>query len=124
MYADGRAMGTSTSEGETSEIDVALEGAFGGGMTRRIVRSLPFEEGLTASFRQMGPDGDVSVSRVTVTGQEEFTRPAGTTTQVWVSTGVEEDQPDYPYYVDTETRGLLRSTFAPQPGVLVEITVQ
>ena len=114
-------MGTVTENGVATELDVEMDGSFGGGMTRRIMRSLPFEDGLVASFRQLGADGEFSISRISVTGQEDYTTSDGDTVRVWTVVEVEDSQPDYTYYVDVETRELLRTTFEPQPGVLVEI---
>lgn len=123
-FADGRVTGTAMEGGETTEFDAAVDGAFGPGITRTIIRSLPFAEGYATSFAQIDNDGERSVSFLTVTGQEAYTRPDGTETTVWVVEETGEDGPDSTYYVDAETRELLKMALAPQPGVAIEMVAQ
>ena len=123
-FADGRMTGTVTEGGETTEMDVAVDGAFGPGVSRTIIRSLPFAEGYATSFTQLTTDGERSVSFLTVTGRETYTHPDGTERTVWVVEEQEEGNPAYTYTVDAETRELLKMAFAPQPGVAVEMVAQ
>lgn len=124
VYADGRMTTTTTAGDEVTTTEADLNDAFGPGVTRVLIRSLPLAEGYTASFDQMDADGEVSTSRVTVTGQEAYTLPDGTETMVWVVVEVEEGTPDYTYYVDATSRALHKMSFSPQPGVVVDIVAQ
>ncbi|MEO0560457.1 MAG: hypothetical protein AAF170_20015 [Bacteroidota bacterium] len=122
-FADGMMTGTVTEGEEVTNVEASLEGGFGPGITNHLVRMLPFAEGYVTSFQQIDSTGDVSLSQLSVTGQESYTTPSGSEHTVWVIVEVEEGRPDYTYYVDTETRELLRTAFAPQPGVLLDIVV-
>ena len=123
-FAGGRMTGTVSTDETSYDVEAVLEGAFGPGITRRLVRSLPFAPGYVASFNQIDGDGEISTSTLSVTGQEAHTRPDGTESTVWVVLEVEPGAPDYAYYVDAETRELLKVAFAPQPGVRVEMIAE
>ena len=123
-FADGRMTGTVTEGGETTEVDAEVGSAFGPGVSRFLIRSLPFAEGYATSFTQISSDGEVSPSFITVTGQESYTKPDGSETTVWVVVETEDDAPAYTYTIDTETRELYKMAFSPQPGVQIEMVIQ
>ncbi|MGB3541324.1 hypothetical protein [Rubrivirga sp.] len=123
-FANGSMVSVVTEGGAEAVIEGELEGAFGPGVTRHLVRSLPFADGYVASFDQINGDGEISTSTLTVTGQEPHTLPDGSETTVWNIVEQEEGSPDYEYLVDAETRDLLRVAFTPQPGVRVEMTAE
>ncbi|GAB5537343.1 MAG: hypothetical protein Rubg2KO_35920 [Rubricoccaceae bacterium] len=122
-FADGQMTGTVTAGDEVTNVEAALDGAFGPGITNHLIRMLPFAEGYVTSFRQINGDGDISLSQLSVTGQESYTTPSGSERTVWVIVEEEDGNPDYTYYVDAETRELLRTAFSPQPGVTLDIVV-
>lgn len=120
-FADGQMTGTVTAGDEVTDVEAALDGAFGPGITNHLIRMLPFAEGYVSSFRQIDGDGEISLSQLRVTGQESYTPPSGAERTVWVVVESEDGAPDYTYYVDAETRELLRIGFSPQPGFTLEI---
>ena len=122
-FTNGQMTAVTTSGDETTTVEADLEDAFGPNITRFLVRALPFAEDYLASFRQINSDGEISTSQLRVTGQETHTMSDGTERTVWVVLETEEGNPDYTYYIDTETRELLKNAFAPQPGVRIEIVV-
>ena len=123
-FSEGRAVGSEVDNGQSRDIDVELtEADFGPGITRRIVQSLPFEEGYVATFSQIQGDGDRSETELNVTGSETLTRDGADRT-VWVIQEVESGQARFTYRVDAETRELLQMEFSPQAGVLIQITAE
>jgi len=123
-FADGQMTGTVTEGDETTDVAADLGPAFGPGVSRFLIRSLPLAEGYSTSFTQIGSDGEMSPSFITVTGQETYTKPDGSEATVWVVVETEDDSPDYTYHIDTETRELYKMGFAPQPGVMIEMVIQ
>ena len=90
---------------------------FDGGWASEIARSLPFADGYVAkvpAFFAQAPDdaGDMVFS---VTGSEQ-TDAGATAWTVEAAMG----PVTFTYLVDAETRALLSTTMAPQPGVLLE----
>ncbi|GAB5536016.1 MAG: hypothetical protein Rubg2KO_22650 [Rubricoccaceae bacterium] len=123
-FSNGRATGTEVEGDETREIDIEVTDAdFGPGITRRLARSLPFEEGYVATFSTIQGDGDRSQTELTVTGSEILAYNGADRT-VWIVKEVESGQQRFTYRVDAETREMLQMEFSPQAGVLIQITAQ
>ena len=114
--ADGRIVGRSVLGNLDEPLDAPFPaGAFGEGLRQRIVRSVPLRAGYTATFQRVDERGNATPATLTVTGPGEA---AGT----WlVEVATVASEPTQTYTVDAATRSLLRSTFAPQPNVVVEI---
>lgn len=96
-------------------------GAFGPGTKERIVRSLPFAQGYTATVRIADLRGEVKTDTITVTGQGTVTRSDGTERTVWLVDMIETGDPTTTYAVDAETREILRMSFSPRPGMTIEM---
>ncbi|HEX8297851.1 MAG TPA: hypothetical protein VF594_01720, partial [Rubricoccaceae bacterium] len=84
------------------------------GVGIRIARSVPLRAGYAATFARINERGEPSDVRVSVTGPGP---DAGT----WLVEVAEAGDPAQTHTVDGETRRVLRSTFAPQPTMLIEM---
>lgn len=123
-FADGRATGTATEGRETREIDLEVTAAdFGPGIGRRLIQSLPFEDGYVATYSRIGGDGERLETELTVTGSETISHNDAERT-VWVVREAEVGRPGFTYRVDAETREMLQIEFTPQPGVLIQMTAR
>ncbi|HEX9952269.1 MAG TPA: hypothetical protein VGB53_10910 [Rubricoccaceae bacterium] len=111
----GRIAGRSVLGNLDEAIDAPVpEGAFSEGVGIRVARSVPLRAGYMATFTRIDERGDPSTATVTVTGPGP---DAGT----WLVEVAAAGEPAQTHTVDAETRRVLRSTFAPQPNMTVEM---
>lgn len=96
-------------------------GAFGRGVRDQLVRSLPFADGYTATFRMADLRGEATTDTIRVTGQTPFTRADGTTTTAWTVEVVQPGNPTTTYAVEDGTRQILRMSFQPNPQMTIEM---
>ena len=116
-FADGEIQRTFT-EGEgdpETVISVIDEPVFDTGWIQEIVRAMPLAEGYRIAYQGIGPTGEPNVVVVEVTGQEELDGgPA------WIVEAVPTQGPPTTYTVDDATREVLKSSYSPQVGVILE----
>ena len=116
-----RVVGSYGPAGRTLPIDLELkEPAFHAGSSvlasgaALVARALPFEEGFVGTFSTFSPTQRLGEATLTVAGREDVPTMGGETVSAWV---VEESaMPGGPaqrtYYVDPETRDLVRVAFS------------
>ncbi|WP_412068839.1 hypothetical protein [Rubrivirga sp. IMCC43871] len=94
---------------------------FGPGSIALIARAVPLREGYTATAPTFSGEHRFRDAAIEVVGREDATRRDGSTVSAFVvesSVGGRTQR----YFVDPETRDLLKMTVAPAPGYLVEAT--
>ncbi|MEM1117465.1 MAG: hypothetical protein AAF845_14795 [Bacteroidota bacterium] len=116
-HADGEVRRTVTAEGEEPETEVTVfdEAVFGAGWLQEMIRVMPLAEGYRISFEGVGTSGEANPVLVSVIGQEEMDGgPA------WIVEAVPASGPPTTYTIDDATREVLKSSFSPQVGVILE----
>jgi hypothetical protein len=118
-FADGSVTGTSNGE----EVDVALDvPLFAASLLPQVLQALPLEAGyqrVLPTFAVGGvlfPFNGVTPVYVEVSGPE----PEGDRT-AWAVVATPDGAPPTTYYVDVETREVLRTRLQPQSGVVIDV---
>ena len=120
-FADGRVRGRLVLGNLDEALDAPLpEGVFAEGTGALLVRALPFEHGYTATLRVVDKRGDVTTDTVEVSGPEPFTHPDGSETTAWMVSLASPGDPTTTYWVDTETREILKMSFPAGRGMTIE----
>ena len=114
---DCRVTGTRTVNGETTDVDFALDASiFEPSFASEAVRFVPLEEGFRGAFHTVDPsEGAVAVQYI-VRGREEVEG-----VQAWVVDVVVGEQPPQAFAIDAETREIRRIRLEPQSGVVIDI---
>lgn len=94
---------------------------FGPGSMALLARAVPLREGYTATAPTFSGEHRLRDAAIAVVGREDADRRDGTTVSAFVVETTVGRQTQR-YFVDPETRDLLKMTVAPAPGYLLEGT--
>lgn len=117
-FADGEVRRTQTpADGDPEETEVSIfdEPIFDTGWIQEIVRVLPLAEGYRIAYQGVGPSGEANPVLISVLSQEAMDGgPA------WIVETVPAQGPPTTFTVDDASREVLKVSFSPQVGVLLE----
>ncbi|WP_412061865.1 hypothetical protein [Rubrivirga sp. IMCC45206] len=94
---------------------------FGPGSIGILARAVPLREGYTATAPTFSGEHRFRDAAIAVVGREDAPRPDGSTVSAFVVESTVDGRTQR-YFVDPETRDLLKMTVAPAPGYLIEAT--